>query len=507
MQAKIKLYSKGTRQLPVYVDERDVTNAVVLDQHPMHDESLDESEFLDLSVPSIELTLDESRLSSDVKNWLKKDVLNEYIVGLYFANDEEEFNGYLNAESVEINKNSRDYYITAIGWWKYFYEVVGAEYCPGYGLYSGEMSLEAFLRICFLGEIITEVECLVDNTYYGKRPFINIANYQIYAPLMTIREMLDNYHKALCGVFTIRGSKLYFLQYHKTLGAAKNLNNYMIRSLNGNEVARAERIINFTSYDAVAVQEYGCTYIRRMENGKLVTSYADVNLEPKRYDWKILDLRQTLKSLNDTINGSVDCAFIDEHNITVSKGNITDVDYVDVPPNNDWVGKGIGVLYSGTIWRAIIKDYNGNVITVSDWGRSVGSSTVKPKAGDNVMGIIAEVVDFAAVQSTLFNSTFGNDFELITNALIISVQQTPAAGIVKVAKAINIPKEGFEHPYLNETIMYKLFNPKSSFLLSANTASINAMDEAILDGENLKVIRVSKDCYDLVSELELEEID
>lgn len=513
MECKFKKYSVDAKKLPHLEEEADALNALIIDKLPILEDAIEDGEFFQLSEKSLDFTFDVNRLDTKIKQWLTKEILDEFIIGISFTSNGITFNGYIEEESIDIDKKTRDYLITAIDWWKYFYDVAGGEPTPYSNTLTGKGQIEFFLRLSFLCDLITEVEVNIDDTPHGVRPYINMEHYQKYAPLMTIKDVVDTYHKKLVGVFKIRGTKLIFNQYHKTFGAQKNITDLV---LNKDEVT--DRVVNYTKYDAVAVNDYGCNFMRRMINGKLISTGVDNELKPSDPRWEILDLREKIKGASLANSFLSDIKLISYTKIKVLNSTIDeDGEYMDYPPSLDWIDKAILItnifeaaphINAMNRWRGRIIDVNGDELTISWLGKFDGELSNKPLLNTTLGARIADIIEEDAVYLEDVSPSHPlvdiKVFAVIDRSLISNI---PESGMTynKSGKIINIPVDGINAPYLDKNILYKVFNPKKSFLRTLNTIDINTLDEVVLHDEVLKVIRADKDIYNKITQVELEE--
>lgn len=467
MLIKISKYSKSPTGLPVLITEYEVADAMVFDEEPIIEEVLELNQFFEFGVPSMDLTLDSDRLDDAVKSLFSTESLNTYIIGLYFEDGNNIFSGYITEESVEYDEITKDYLITGINWWKYFYDEMADHYCPAIETptyNSGVIKyISEWLEEVFLGDVIKNV--VVDLSSNG----INVPNYQQYAHSLTIQEMLNNIHKKLVSVFIFKNDTLYLLQLDKGFDTSTTID-----SLIENQDYMRQFIVP-TDYDSVVhFGTFNWNYYFKNNGefvGKSLAGDSDLSSLPDKANY--LDLR-TKKVIVSTIFKDLD----DSDRIQAISGNLVTI---ETTPVMEWIGKIITAVdsYLNTYGSMITNIYpDTKQIEITWWGKL---EELNPNGTEPAINSEYKIYD--------------------TQEIII---EEGADRFIDIPySAPNFSGSNF----ITEDLFLRIFNPKGRITCTVNADNISFLEKAKLDEVDYRIISATKNVYTKSTELELEKID
>lgn len=506
MGLKLIKYEKGVRQLPVKLQEFNISDSLV-DDKIFVGEQFEVNEFFEMTLTTTNFKLDIDYLQNDVHELLKKNNLQTYVLGIEFEDDDLSIKGYISDESVEKEEFTGNYIVTTINWFKYIYEIVGAEYCPDPGQIVSTWSIQQWLLFTLESDIVKDVILIVpdENYVWMYNPLLLIISiYQKYGPFMTIKMMLDNIYKKMVGVFEVDNDfNLTYTSYDRPIGETIAIDNYI------NYKSFIEQPLKYSDYDAVITEEHGAFLVHTQVKDKIITSWAGEDGTIVKSDWKVLDLRQKALTISTEI-GTYDAYRKDDNTFVISSGALSEPNYSGGTPSYSWIGKGLKINFGG-LWGAIILDVNGDEITTGWLGLIQEYGTITPPEGNFVVNLcnLAEPayqdLDFDEYGDSPYSNWPRIRAEL-KNDNLLSKDKDKTYWIAKTGE---IFMKNWGEPIKPQyPELYRIFAPKSLAFCSTDSVDLRARQEITIQGNPYRVIRADKEISinNKYSELELEEL-
>lgn len=472
MLLNIKKYNKLTNGQPELVETYNEVEAMVFQDDPIIDERIELTQFFEFTVPSMEFTLSKRDLSDEVKALLTTEGLKDNVIGIYFEQGNIKFDGYITPESVENSMDQKFYYITGINWWKYYYDEMANHYCPDVSdiISQDKISISDWLLKAVGGDIIQTVSVSIDNEWDDTTPYIRLAKYIEYGTTITIREMFDNLHRVLIGVFILEGSELTFTQTHKEHGSQD------ITELIEN-VDYSEMVYLPKEYNSALLFSFGQDYLMWLD-GEIKTKHIpDDNKIQEQYNY--LDLRQKIGVMGSEVLPSP-MSLIKISDFVWQRNNVGDV-------STEWIGMALQGVFntsdsSMTIVTAVDEDTR--QITVNGW-KSL------------------EIADPVHVEPSVGETIIANVYE-ITERNCENGEDVIKTGVYEMIN--NDPTNLKKHFYQTQEMLRRIFAETSLVLCNILSTAVSLLEKATIDTDEFRVFAASKNANRKVTTLELEKI-
>lgn len=511
MPLKITKYEKGIRNLPVKLEEIDISSAL-LGHEITVDEAIEINDYFELTADAFDLALDIKRVPDEVINWLKKDSLLEFVFGITFIDGTQSYCGYISEESVDTDKITKNKIITVIEWFKYLYNIVGEEPCPKLEFTEERLPIVEWLKFVFMGDVISNVVVSLDvDSTTGVIPYIDKQNYEEYSPFMSINNMLDNIcEKGVCVFGTNSFGVLSCTQYDKTNGTSTDITKKILNT------SYVETELRYSDYDTVLTEEHGAYFYHRKINNEVISFWGGENKEIKSDDWKILDLTQSTSTFTG-LDVAYDLIKKSDNVFEVTTGASNSAPYGPLPPTYNWIGKTILIPmynypsvyhYTGKITDV---NYYQNEITIA-WRDGDNVPWINNPIGDKLIAFyLVEIEEFVpeTLEWFLPSYTMFVNFKMaqLKNHNVISTDNDEEFFISKTGALYKSPSSTFGYhrkvDLPNKTAFDRLFQPKTEAVCTVGSVDVAPWQEVTIDGVDHKVLAAYKTISPKVKKTEL----